>query len=113
MGKYSAKYTKISSKIKEFLDNKKDKLSNKKALLHELELTSNYEEILKKEKDGDKIIEKINRTIEKLEIEFELSLMNDKNGGGKKTYADKFIKEENTNTTNIIINLSEDIREIK
>lgn len=108
-----AGYSKLDIKIKEFLDKKGNKLSNKKAFLFALKLPANYEEILKKEKKGDKLIAKVNRIIEQLEIEFELSLMNDNHGGGKKTYADKYIKEENTNTTNIIINLSEDIREIK
>ncbi|QED24592.1 hypothetical protein [Spiroplasma citri] len=90
----------ISGKTKEFLRKKADKLSNKRAYLYYLKLPfDNWQDEV-----DTKTADFINDTINQLEIELELALLNDKYGGGKKIYVEKYVKDTNINNANIVIN---------
>ncbi|QED24617.1 hypothetical protein [Spiroplasma citri] len=90
----------ISGKTKEFLRKKEEKLSNKRAYLYYLKLPfDNW-----KDEVDTKTADFINDTINQLEIELELALLNDKYGGGKKIYVEKYVKDTNINNANIVIN---------
>ncbi|QIA67107.1 hypothetical protein [Spiroplasma citri] len=90
----------ISGKTKEFLRKKADKLSNKRAYLYYLKLPfDNWQDEV-----DTKTAYFIKDTINQLEIELELALLNDKYGGGKKIYVEKYVKDTNINNANIVIN---------
>ncbi|WP_338966254.1 MULTISPECIES: hypothetical protein [unclassified Spiroplasma] len=89
----------ISRKTKEFLRQKADKLSNKRAYLYYLKLPFNDW----KNKVDTKTVDFIKDTINQLEIELELALLNDQYGGGKKIYVEKYVKDTNINNSNIVI----------
>ncbi|ALA98325.1 hypothetical protein SKUN_001465 [Spiroplasma kunkelii CR2-3x] len=89
----------ISGKTKDFLRKKGDKLSNKRAYLYYLKLPFNN---WKDEIDA-KTADFIEDMINKLEIELELALLNDKYGGGKKLYVEKYVKDINFSNSNIVI----------
>ncbi|QIA67190.1 hypothetical protein [Spiroplasma citri] len=70
----------ISGKTKEFLRKKADKLSNKRAYLYYLKLPfDNWQDEV-----DTKTAYFIKDTINQLEIELELALLNDKYDGGRK-----------------------------
>ncbi|GAA6238801.1 MAG: hypothetical protein SPLM_09160 [Spiroplasma phoeniceum] len=100
----------ISGKTKEFLRKKADKLSNKRAYLYYLKLPfDNWQD-----KVDTKTVDFIKDTINKLEIELELALLNDQYGGGKKIYVEKYVKDTNINNANIVINFDNvDLPKIK
>ncbi|PQP78055.1 hypothetical protein C6B38_08520 [Spiroplasma sp. ChiS] len=90
----------ISGKTKEFLRKKADKLSNKRAYLYYLKLPfDNWQDEV-----NTKTAYFIKDTINQLEIELELDLLNDKYDGGKKIYVEKYVKDTNINNANIVIN---------
>ncbi|PQP78181.1 hypothetical protein C6B38_07775 [Spiroplasma sp. ChiS] len=90
----------ISSKTKAFLKKKDTKLSNKRAYLYYLKLPfDNWQDEV-----DTKTAYFIKNTINQLEIELELALLNDKYGGGKKIYVEKYVKDTNINNANIVIN---------
>ncbi|APE74211.1 hypothetical protein [Spiroplasma citri] len=90
----------ISGKTKEFLRKKADKLSNKRAYLYYLKLPfDNWQDEV-----DTKTAYFIKDTINQLEIELELALLNDKYGGGEKIYVEKYVKDTNINNANIVIN---------
>ncbi|WP_342256263.1 hypothetical protein [Spiroplasma endosymbiont of Poecilobothrus nobilitatus] len=104
-----ATFNTILNETKAFLDKKGDKLSNKRAYLYYLKLSfDNWEN-----KVAKKTADFIKDTINELEIEQELSLLNDRYGGGKKIYFDKYVNDINNNQQPIIVNLQTDIRDIK
>ncbi|WP_348735237.1 hypothetical protein [Spiroplasma endosymbiont of Ammophila pubescens] len=100
----------ISGKTKEFLRQKADKLSNKREYLYYLKLPfDNWQDEV-----DTKTVDFINDTINKLEIELELALLNDQYGGGKKIYVEKYVNDTSINNQQpIIVNLQTDIRDIK
>ncbi|WP_338988627.1 PBSX family phage terminase large subunit [Spiroplasma endosymbiont of Seladonia tumulorum] len=105
-----ATFKTISGKTKEFLRQKADKLSNKRAYLYYLRLPFNDWEDKVDTKSADFIKDMIN----KLEIELELILLNDQYGGGKKIYVEKYVKDTNINNANIVVNFDNvDLPKIK
>lgn len=74
-------------------------MSNKRAYLYYLKIPFNDW--------GDKVDTKtadfIKDTINKLEIDLELALLNDQYGGCKKIYVEKYVKDTNINNANIVI----------
>lgn len=94
----------ISRKTKEFLRQKADKLSNKRAYLYYLKLPFNDWE----DKVNTETADFIRDTINQLEIELELALLNDQYGGGKKIYVEKYVKDTNINNANIVINFDKE-----
>ncbi|WFG98676.1 hypothetical protein M1770_01505 [Spiroplasma citri] len=90
----------ISNKTTAFLKQKGTQLSNKRAYLYYLKLPfDNWQDEV-----DTKTAYFIKDTINQLEIELELALLNDKYGGGKKIYVEKYVKDTNINNSNIVIN---------
>lgn len=94
-----ATFNTILNETKAFLDKKNDKLSNKRAYLYYLKLPFDSWENKVAKKSADFIKD----TINKLEIELELALLNDQYGGGKKIYVEKYVKNTNINNAKIVI----------
>ncbi len=105
-----AKNRTISDKTTEFLEQKGTKLSNKRAYLYYLKLPfDNWQD-----KVNTETADFIRDTINQLEIELELALLNDQYGRGKKIYVEKYVNDTSINNQQpIIINLQTDIRDIK
>ncbi|WP_101519363.1 hypothetical protein [Spiroplasma melliferum] len=107
--KYPKKTT-IYNKIKLFFDEKGDKISYKDDLLYYLKLTN--EDYINLESIDNKAFKLIKNAIWKLEIEYNLQLLNDK--GGRVAYLQMKSKEKNIEQdVPIHISFSKEIREIK
>ncbi|WP_338992373.1 hypothetical protein [Spiroplasma endosymbiont of Seladonia tumulorum] len=92
------------------MEQKGTKLSSKRAYLYYLKLPlDNWQD-----KVNPETADFIKDTINKLEIELELALLNDQYGGGKKIYVEKYVKDTNINNANIVINFDNvDLPKIK